>query len=319
MEAFIESPNENFLFHKVSEIFGNDYRIQSIERLLGGAQKHTWLVRCTNGFAFVVYWWGENTSYFSDSESDLFSSSSAELFELNWKFMNTHGILLPKLYHIDRTRREQPYDYAFVEYIDGSDFDEILVKEPERIPEVTASLHQSIRRLHSIRSPQAGQLGHLLSADFDYPAYALLNLKKDIAYLLAYDKEYASRYAEAEKRLDGLASRLKPRAEYTFVHFELGPNHVMVDKRNNAYLIDIEGARFCDVEEEASFLELRFGQNVPKTDESVDEERMLFYRIGHCIGNLRGAVELRESDYYDMDDVNGMIAFFHGQIQTLLN
>lgn len=72
----------------------------------------------------------------------------------------------------------------------------------------------------------------------------------------------------------------KARKEYTFTHGELGPNHVIVDNEDN-------------------------------------ETRMLFYLIGHCLSNMRGAIELKQKGYYDMDDVNGMIDFFHDQVEAL--
>ena len=33
--------------------------------------------------------------------------------------------------------------------------------------------------------------------------------------------------------------------------------------------------------------------------------------------DARGAIELKEKGYYDMDDVNGMIEFFHGQFRVI--
>lgn len=90
-----------------------------------------------------------------------------------------------------------------------------------------------------------------------------------------------------------------------------------VDKDNNAYLIDIEGAKFYDVEEELSFLEMRFNKRLGKED-IVDEQRMYFYYIGHCLGSLHGAVELKQKDYYDIDNVNGMIEFFHKQMAKII-
>lgn len=97
----------------------------------------------------------------------------------------------------------------------------------------------------------------------------------------------------------------------------MGPNHVIVDKDNNAYLIDIEGAKYCDVEEELSFLDMRFNKLLKETESDVDEQRMFLYHIGHCMGNLRGALELKQKGYYDMDDVNGMIDFFHNQLSDI--
>lgn len=63
------------------------------------------------------------------------------------------------------------------------------------------------------------------------------------------------------------------------------------------YLIDIEGAKYCDVGEELSFLDMRFNKILKEAESGVDEQRMFFYYIGHCMGNLRGALELRQKGY----------------------
>lgn len=308
---------ETFFSNKAKEIFGNSYVVTSLERLLGGAQKHTWLARCSNRFSFVIYQWGNNTSYFN-TENDIFQSSSAELFELNNQFMLKNGVLTPKLYHINATQNEQSYKYAFVEYIDGCDFDNLLVNEPERATFALKSLNESIINMHALHNSQPGQLGRLLPSDFDYTDYTLKNIFSDISYLKEYDSDYNLQYSIIKEIAFELKTRLKQRQKYTFIHFELGPNHVMVDKMNNAYVIDIEGARFCDVEEENSLLEIRFGKNKFQTNDNVDPLRMQFYHIGHCIGFLKGAVELSKTDYYDMDDVKGMINFYHNQIKQIV-
>lgn len=80
---------------------------------------------------------------------------------------------------------------------------------------------------------------------------------------------------------------------------------------------DIEGAKFYDVEEELSFLEIRFDEMLKRTENIADKQRRYFYHIGHCLGNLQGAVELKQKDYYDMDELNGMIEFFHKQVAEL--
>ncbi len=104
---------ELFFSNKAKEVFGSEYEVVSLERLLGGAQKHTWLAKCNNGFSFVIYQWGNNTSCFN-TENDIFQSNSAELFKLNNQFMTQNSILTPKLYHIDLTQNEQSYEYAFL-------------------------------------------------------------------------------------------------------------------------------------------------------------------------------------------------------------
>lgn len=301
------------------EVFGKEYELTSMERILGGAQKYTYLAKCTNGFEFVIYQWDKSKTYFENNgENAVFCSSSSTLFQRNNELMRKHGVLTPKLFYIDRSRFECDYEYAFVEYISGHDMDYIIEKEPERLQEILKSLSNSIDRLHNIKSEVAGQVGRMQDFDFDIISFELEDIHQNSSYLQEYDKEYADLYVQVEAKATECVGKLEKRKEYTFIHGELGPNHVIVDKDNNAYLIDIEGARFYDVEEELSFLDIRFNKMLKKVENTVDEQRMYFYYIGHCLGNLRGAVELKQKGYYDMDDVNGMIQFFHKQVAEIV-
>ena len=153
--------------------------------------------------------------------------------------------------------------------------------------------------------------------EFDILRFSLENLFEDIDYLINNDKDFKEMYIYAKEKASKLVKKLSKSSEYTFIHGELGPNHVIVDKNNNAFLIDIEGAKFCDVEEENSFLRIRFNNTLEEVTDEVNEGKMLFYHITHCFGNLRGAIELKAKGYYDMDDLNGMINFFHSEIERL--
>lgn len=310
---------EECIRQKIKAVFGNEYEVLSMNRLLGGAQKHTYLIRCTNRFSFVFYQWDESTSFFEyNNETAIFQSSSAVLFERNNRLMTEQGVLTPKLYFMDISKAEQPYDYAFVQYIDGPDMDFIMAKEPERLPQAIRSLTSSIDKLHQLKSPCAGQIDRLQDVGFDVTALSLNIIHQDSVYLQEADPAYADLYSEAVRKAVKLAENIQKRNEYTFIHAELGPNHVMVDKNNNAYLIDIEGAKYCDVEEENSFLKMRFNMESACIFHGADHKRMMFYHIGHCFGNLRGAITLKQKGYYDMEDVSGMIEFFHKQFEILL-
>lgn len=300
---------------KAKEVFGSGYEVTSARRLLGGAQKHVWLAECGNGFKFAAYRWDSSTSCFGEDFGGPFCSNSAELFELNNRQMTEGGVLTPKLYHMDRSRALGDFELALVEYIDGFDMDHIMEKEPGRLDKALGSLRESIERLHAMKSPRMGQLGRLMGEDADPVQLELEDMGGNASWLQENDPEYAPLYAKAIKRAKAIAGELPRRGEYTFIHRELGPNHVIVDRDSRAYLIDIEGAGYADVEEEDSFLKFRF--NGLLTGLSEDQGRMGFYHIGHCLGNLRGAVELREKGYYDMDDVNGMIRFFYSQLLAL--
>lgn len=108
---------------------------------------------------------------------------------------------------------------------------------------------------------------------------------------------------------------IRPRQDYKFIHAELYPNHVLVDKNLNVYLIDIEGAMFSDAEYEHSFLEFRFEHCYKYLEtNTLDKDRMNFYKLYHHIGYLSGALELLQTDYSDMDDVNGMIRYNFSQV-----
>lgn len=312
---------QQFMTQKVKEVFGHVHELQSMERLLGGAQKHTYLAKTQKGFQFVIYIWDKSTSYFSyDEEKDVFLSSSAKLFELNNRKMREVGVRVPKLYYMNRSRNEQQYAYAFVEYIEGVDMDEIINNKPHRLASVLASLKENVEKLHQVKGEAVGQVGQLQNDDFNIIRFSLEGVKKDVAYLMEVDPLNQNIYEVLAEKVTQLANKIKPRKAYTFIHGELGPNHVMVNENDEAFLIDIEGAKYGDVEEEDSFLKIRFGTNYEKiVNEHVDEERMMFYHLGHCLANLAGALALKHKGYYDMEDIEGMIKYFNGQLKKAVS
>jgi len=310
---------EQFMKLKTKVVFGDSFILNRMTRILGGAQKYTYLAETENGFFFVIYIWDKSTSYFTYNEDeDVFSSSSSQLFELNSNLMLQHNVLTPKLYFMDRSKGEQDYDYAFAEYIDGTDMDDIITHHEDRLPRVLNSLKTSITNLHKIKSDFVGQLNRMQTEEFDILEHSIKVAQKNIEYLKAADGSNKKLYMGVWNKLSELSKIMEKRQEYTFIHGELGPNHVMVDKYDNAYLIDIEGGKYCDLEEELSFLKIRFGSMLENLEMGLDSDRMEFYHIGHCLNNLSGAIQLKLKDYYDMDDVNGMIQYFNGLLKEVV-
>jgi hypothetical protein len=310
---------ERFMKLKTKVVFGDSFILNRMTRILGGAQKHTYLAETENGFCFVIYIWDKSTSYFAyNEEEDIFSSSSSQLFELNNNLMLQHDVLTPKLYFMDRSKKEQDYEYAFAEYIDGTDMDDMISNHEDRLPGVLDSLKTSITNLHKIKSKFAGQLNRMQAEEFDILKHSLGVAQKNIEYLKEADGGNKKLYMRVWDKLLELSNAMEKRQEYTFIHGELGPNHVLVDKYDNAYLIDIEGGKYCDLEEEISFLNIRFGSLLENLEIDLDSDRMEFYRIRHCLNNLSGAIQLKLKDYYDMDDVNGMIQYFNGLLKEVV-
>jgi len=319
MKEFI-LPYEKFKM-KISEHFGSEYLMEKAERVLGGAQKFVYKVTTQNGFIFVIYIWHESTSYFADLEGeDIFTSSSAELFEMNNRLMIDHGICTPKLYYLDKTKDDFPFEYAYVEYIDGMDMDNIIEKYPERIEVVMLSLKNNIDKMHSIKNNQAGALNCIQSKEFSTVAYAFNNAKENLAYLKDTDLESVDIYLKAEKILNSIYNKVEESEEYSFVHFELGPNHVLVDNNNVTYLIDIEGAKFFDIEMEHSFLQMRFDQNYQYLQrDNLNSKKMRFYLLWHYLGNISGAYQLLKKNFYDMNEVKEMISYLTKCLEEFCN
>jgi len=302
-------------------IFGNEYSIHNSERLLGGAQKHVYKVQCKNKFVFVLYIWHKDTTYFEDSDAYGFTSSSAELFEVNSTFMIDNGINTPRLYFMDRTKKEHDFEYALVEYIDGADLDFITAEQPERLKPALESLNGSMQKMNRIKRSQVGTVNNPLMEPFSCLYYVLDGVQKNIEYLIA---NFASA-EEIQERINECLSLLYESSiddeddtnNYSFIHYELGPNHVLVNNENIAYLIDIEGAKFFDLEYEHSWLKFRFGVNYQYlANDDLSDSKMEYYTFCHHLGVLTGAHELSMKDFYDMDEVNGMIYWNFEQVKS---
>jgi len=319
MKEFI-FPYEKFKA-KISEHFGKKYMMEKAERVLGGAQKFVYKITTQNGFMFVIYIWHETTSYFVDLEyNDIFTSCSSELFEINNHFMIEHGVCTPKLYYMDRTKEGFPFEYAYVEYIDGLDMDAVIKNHPERVEEAMASLKKNLDKMYEITNNKAGALNCLQSKKFSTVTYAFNGAKKNLNYLTNTDLEHKTLYLKAGIILNKIYGEIEENEEYFFVHYELGPNHVMVDENNVTYLIDIEGAKFFDIEMEYSFLKMRFGQNYYYLQrDNLDLKKMRFYLLWNYLGNISGAYQLLKKNYYDIDGVRGMISCLTNCLEKFCN
>lgn len=64
--------------------------------------------------------------------------------------------------------------------------------------------------------------------------------------------------------------------------------------------IDIEGARFFDLEHEHSFLEFRFGEFYRYLrNNNLDHDRMTFYRYCHHLSLISGGLKLLHRQFPD--------------------
>lgn len=293
-------------------VFGEKYIVEKIDRLYGGAQKGTYKIQCTNGFVFVLYIWDKRTSLFSkyENKNDIFRSNGADLFLASHKVFEDNNIPVQKLYYIDMTKKVYDFEYAFVEYISGKEIETYMDKSESEVKQLFISLGDSIRKLHRIKRSFTGTIEAPQKEEFKCEEYILYIIETEMNYLIGNCNEVAKKEKEIREAYNDLYKNIKPRKEYAFIHGELGPNHVLVNKNREMFFIDIECAKYFDKEYENSFLEFRFGDYYKYLEEeNLDKYRMKFYKLSHHIGCLSGALKLTKEDYYDMKDVNGMIKY----------
>ena len=302
--------------------FNKDYKVIAITRLLGGAQKGTYKVECDQGLKLVLYIWDDALSYFeAQHTAEEFTSSSAYLFKANYELMVKHNISVPKLYHIDLSKSKAPFEYALVEYIDGGELEERLYNPKIDCSNSLLDLKQNLQKLHSITSKQVGDLKYTRDESFSCKDYVKASLEQSLKYLI---DNYEPITKLKEPLIDisqKLYEEIEERKSYHLIHFELGPNHVMVDRQGKTYLIDFEGMKYFDLEYEYSFLKLRFGKYYPELISlPIDEKRLKYYLLGHHLNALNGAHHLLMQNYYDMDDVNQMLkSNYQAIVENYLN
>jgi aminoglycoside phosphotransferase (APT) family kinase protein len=101
-----------------------------------------------------------------------------------------------------------------------------------------------------------------------------------IAEVAGRDRRAAAARGRLEETLHSLAGPIEPRAAAGLVHGELGPDHVMVDRKGEPVLIDIEGTTYFDVEREHVWARMRFGEHYPALRPGgLDEDRLRFYQL----------------------------------------
>lgn len=178
-------------------------------------------------------------------------------------------------------------------------------------------LKDNMRKLHSIKSSMVGDLNYLRGEAFSCKEYIKQSLDNALMYLFENYEPIAKLKRQLIDVSNGLYAKIAERKEYSLIHFELGPNHVMVDQQGKTYLIDFEGIKYFDLEYEYSFFKLRYGRYYPELKSiSVDENRMKYYLLYHHITVVEGAHQLMAQDYYDLEHIKGMIQYNYEAIIT---
>lgn len=298
-----------------------DFKILKIIRIYGGARKVTYKIECNKGFSCILYVWDNSMDYFNEKtdEDDIFKSNGADLFELNNKFLTQNGIRTPRIYYIDRNKKEYSFDFALVEYIAGGEIEKYFYADEETKYKVFTDLSKNIKKMHFIRNKLFGNLKTEKTLKFGSERILLDRNIKEIEYSSRFHEGILKNKTMLINKIQELYDNMKPRNDYVFIHGELGPNHVLVDENLNTYLIDIESAMFFDAEYEHSFLQFRFGEYYKYFNkDNLDLDRLKFYKMHLHISCLSGALELKQKSYPDITEVNDMIEYNSEQALNFL-
>jgi hypothetical protein len=95
-----------------------------------------------------------------------------------------------------------------------------------------------------------------------------------------------------------------PRSDYSLIHGELGPDHVLIDQHGRPVIIDIEGLMYFDAEWEHVFLQLRFGGRYPLLRPGeLAPDLLSLYRLAMHLSLVAGPLRLLDGDYPERDEM----------------
>jgi hypothetical protein len=294
----------------VRAAFGGGRSLLGVERLAHGSKKGAYRLTMDDGGTALAYAWDDAEDYWqgvlpegADDPADPFSHSSGlALFEAAALRLAAAGVRCPELLLADRSRALYPADIAVVEDVTGGSLEALLDKDPAAAERPLSVIADWLTAMAAVRSPSLGKVA-FVDAGGRWPGGACETIMLDRA--LAHLTEIAGRdrrAADAQGRLGqvlhSLAEPIEPRAGSALIHGELGPDHVLLDRRGDPVLIDIEGAMYFDVEVEHVWVRMRFGEHYAKLSRGgLDEDRLRFYQLCMHLNLVTGPLRIADTNH----------------------
>jgi hypothetical protein len=290
----------------VTEQFGTERRLSTLERLTGGSKKGVYRLGLDDGTSVIGYVWAESENYWPPAATvpdDPFTDATgADLFAANHAALTAAGVRVPELILFDRSRKHLDADLALVEDAGSTKLEELLEGD-DQAKAPLAELGDALRKMHTTESPHYGKLAAIAKGAASQ-ARRTEDIIRDRALAdLDAAAERDPRLAGARDRIvthvDRLWEAVKPRQTYALVHGELGPDHVLVTRDNEPVMIDFEGLAYFDVEWDHAWLEMRFGeQHYPRLNPvDRDPDRLEFYRYAQVLSLIEGPLRIATTDF----------------------
>ncbi|MFF9815092.1 phosphotransferase family protein [Streptomyces sp. NPDC014006] len=299
---------------------GRGRRLEGIERLAGGSKKGVYRLVMDDATTAVAYLWDDDENYWPAAEgdddlADPFSPGlGLDLFEAAHARLDALGVRVPALCLVDRDGTHCPADLAIVEDLQGESLEALLVRDRCAAAPVMERLGEALEAMRQHRAFAYGKVAVVdagaTSRGTSCEEVVLERAQRDLAEAASRDPRIDAARDRLEERLHWLGGAVRPRAEYSVVHGELGPDHVLVDAAQRPVLIDIEGAMYFDVEWEHVFLRIRFdGLYDSLAADGLDESRLAFYTLAQRLSLTAGPLRLLDGEFPDRAFMAGIAEY----------
>ncbi|MFJ1722300.1 phosphotransferase family protein [Streptomyces sp. NPDC088244] len=297
---------------------GGGRRLEVIERLTGGTRKGVYRLTMDDSTTAIAYLWEDSENYWPTTEhdgdlADPFSPGfGLDLFEAAHARLEALGLRVLEIHLVDRDRTHYPADLAIVEDMPGGALMDLRNRDPHAAAPTMTRLAESLAVMRGHRAPSFGKValidGGGTSRYASCEQAALAFALRCLAEATARDHRIADARDQLEERLRQLTAAVRPRAEYSVVHGELGLDHVMVDRNGHPVMIDIEDLMYFDVEWEHVFLRLRHtdSQYQQLAADGLDEDRLALYKLTQHLSLTAGPLRLLDGDFPDREFMRGI-------------
>jgi Phosphotransferase enzyme family len=276
----------------VRAAFGRDRSLLRMERLADGSKKGAYRLTIDDGGTALMYAWDDSEDYWqgvlpdgADDPADPFSHASGlGLFEAAARRLTSAGVRCPEILLTDRSRSLYPAEIAVVEDVAGGSLEALLERDPSAAQRPLSVLADWLAAMAAIRSRSFGKVAFVdeggRPAGTSCESVTLDHALAQLHEIAGHDRRAASAQGRLEEALHSLAEPIEPRTTAALVHGELGPDHILLDRRGEPVLIDIEGAKYFDVETEHVWMRMRFDGHYAKLSHGgLDEDRLRFYQL----------------------------------------
>jgi hypothetical protein len=290
---------------------GSERKIRGLTRLAGGTTKGVYRLAMDDGTTVIAYLWEDSENYWppapneNDAADPFSSGNSIELFAAAHSRLASLGLRVPQVYLLDRDRAYYPAGIAILEDFPGEDLLALWERDPVAARPTLARLREGLAAMRGWRGRAPGKVSFIDAGGTPrWPtseeAVLVLGLRC-IAEATERDRRIADNRERLKDRLRELAAAVRPRAEYSVVHGELGLDHVLVDADGSPVIIDIEDLMYFDVEWEHAHMQVRLGHDWAATvgAAGLDEDRLALYMLAQRLFLVAGPMRLLDGDFPD--------------------